>query len=130
MPSVAGVTGKQQATGGSIGEAVAKLKAATDLPIAVGFGIRTPDQAAEVARHADGVVVGSAIGLHARTVLLPGHALCEVFLGHKDDVDLGQVERKIRKWTEKNSVGPKTISWQGIWVDRTESGELWLSPTL
>ena len=59
--SVAGVTGKQQATGGSIGEAVAKLKAATDLPIAVGFGIRTPDQAAEVARHADGVVVGSAI---------------------------------------------------------------------
>ncbi len=59
--SVAGVTGKQQATDGSIGEAVAKLKAATDLPIAVGFGIRTPQQAAEVARHADGVVVGSAI---------------------------------------------------------------------
>ena len=43
--SVAGVTGKQQATGGSIDEAVARLKAATDLPVAVGFGIRTPDQA-------------------------------------------------------------------------------------
>ncbi|WP_420607981.1 tryptophan synthase subunit alpha [Novosphingopyxis sp.] len=59
--SVAGVTGKQQASGGSIGAAVARLKAATDLPVAVGFGIRTPAQAAEVARVADGVVVGSAI---------------------------------------------------------------------
>ncbi len=59
--SVTGVTGKQQATGGSIDEAVARLKAATDLPVAVGFGIRTPSQAADVARVADGVVVGSAI---------------------------------------------------------------------
>ena len=59
--SVAGITGLQQAVQGSIESAVAKLKAATDLPVAVGFGIRTPDQAAAVARVADGVVVGSAI---------------------------------------------------------------------
>jgi tryptophan synthase alpha chain len=59
--SVAGVTGKQQAAQASIADAVARLKAATDLPVAVGFGIRTPEQAAEVARVADGVVVGSAI---------------------------------------------------------------------
>ena len=59
--SVAGITGLQQAAAGSIEEAVARLKASTDLPIAVGFGIRTPDQAAAVARVADGVVVGSAI---------------------------------------------------------------------
>jgi tryptophan synthase alpha chain len=59
--SVAGITGKQQARQASIDAAVARLKAATDLPIAVGFGIRTPDQAAAVARVADGVVVGSAI---------------------------------------------------------------------
>ena len=59
--SVAGVTGLQQAAQGSIEAAVARLKAATDLPVAVGFGIRTPDQAAAVARVADGVVVGSAI---------------------------------------------------------------------
>ncbi|MGN6278070.1 MAG: tryptophan synthase subunit alpha [Sphingomonas sp.] len=59
--SVAGITGKQQAAQASIAEAVARLKAATDLPVAVGFGIRTPEQAAEVARVADGVVVGSAI---------------------------------------------------------------------
>ena len=59
--SVAGITGKQQAQQASIDAAVARLKATTDLPIAVGFGIRTPDQAAAVARVADGVVVGSAI---------------------------------------------------------------------
>ncbi len=59
--SVAGITGLQQAAQDSIDTAVARLKAATDLPIAVGFGIRTPEQAAAVARVADGVVVGSAI---------------------------------------------------------------------
>jgi tryptophan synthase alpha chain len=59
--SVAGVTGKQQAEQASIDEAVARLKAATDLPVAVGFGVRTPEQAASIARIADGVVVGSAI---------------------------------------------------------------------
>nr|WP_233150699.1 tryptophan synthase subunit alpha [Sphingomonas sp. BT553] len=59
--SVAGITGLQQAAQASIEEAVGRLKAATDLPIAVGFGIRTPKQAAAVARVADAVVVGSAI---------------------------------------------------------------------
>lgn len=59
--SVAGITGLQQAAAASIEQAVARLKAATTLPVAVGFGIRTPEQAAEVARVADGVVVGSAI---------------------------------------------------------------------
>jgi tryptophan synthase alpha chain len=59
--SVAGITGQQQAAQASIDEAVARLKAATELPVAVGFGVRTPDQAAAIARHADGVVVGSAL---------------------------------------------------------------------
>lgn len=59
--SVAGITGKQQAQQDSIDAAVARLKAATDLPVAVGFGVRTPEQAAAIARVADGVVVGSAI---------------------------------------------------------------------
>ncbi|UAB77397.1 tryptophan synthase subunit alpha [Erythrobacter sp. SCSIO 43205] len=58
--SVAGVTGLQQAAQGSIEEAVAALKAATDIPVAVGFGVREPAQAAAIAKHADGVVVGSA----------------------------------------------------------------------
>ncbi len=59
--SVAGITGQQQAQQASIEEAVARLKGATDLPIAVGFGVRTPEQAAAIGRVADGVVVGSAI---------------------------------------------------------------------
>jgi tryptophan synthase alpha chain len=59
--SVAGITGLQQAAQASIEEAVARLKAGTDLPVAVGFGVRTPEQAANIARVADGVVVGSAL---------------------------------------------------------------------
>lgn len=59
--SVVGITGLQQAAQGSIDEAVARLKAATELPIVVGFGVRTPDQAGAIARVSDGVVVGSAI---------------------------------------------------------------------
>ncbi len=59
--SVAGITGLQQAAQTSIEAAVAALKAATTLPVAVGFGVRTPEQAAAIAHVADGVVVGSAI---------------------------------------------------------------------
>ena len=59
--SVAGITGKQQAAQASIADAVARLKAATDLPVAVGFGVRTPEQAEAIAQVADGVVVGSAL---------------------------------------------------------------------
>ncbi|HEX7855518.1 MAG TPA: tryptophan synthase subunit alpha [Sphingobium sp.] len=59
--SVAGITGQQQAQLDDIAAAVARLKAGTELPVAVGFGVRTPEQAAAIATHADGVVVGSAI---------------------------------------------------------------------
>ena len=59
--SVAGVTGAGSAQAGDVAAAVARLKAATSLPIAVGFGVRSPEQAAAVARSADAVVVGSAI---------------------------------------------------------------------
>jgi tryptophan synthase alpha chain len=59
--SVAGITGKQQAATADIAASVARIKAATPLPVAVGFGVRTPEQAAAIGQHADGVVVGSAI---------------------------------------------------------------------
>jgi tryptophan synthase alpha chain len=76
--SVAGITGLQQAAQDSIESAVARLKAATDVPVAVGFGIRTPDQAAAIGRVADGVVVGSAIvelvGQHAEGASAPVEA--------------------------------------------------------
>jgi tryptophan synthase alpha chain len=59
--AVAGVTGANAASTADIAAAVARLKRSTDLPIAVGFGVRTPDQAAAIGAHADAVVVGSAI---------------------------------------------------------------------
>jgi tryptophan synthase alpha chain len=59
--SITGVTGVKSAAASHIAAAVGRLKASTDLPIAVGFGIRDPQAAAAVARHADAAVVGSAI---------------------------------------------------------------------
>jgi tryptophan synthase alpha chain len=56
-----GVTGEQTTVADTLAAGVASIRAATDLPVAVGFGISTPDQAREVAGHADAVVVGSAI---------------------------------------------------------------------
>lgn len=56
-----GVTGAQASLAEGIAEHVAAIKAHTEVPVAVGFGISTPAQAAEVGRAADGVVVGSAI---------------------------------------------------------------------
>lgn len=59
--SVAGVTGAGSATLEHVQEAVARLRRHTDLPVAIGFGIRTAEHAASIARLADGVVVGSAL---------------------------------------------------------------------
>ncbi|WP_140984007.1 tryptophan synthase subunit alpha [Asticcacaulis tiandongensis] len=59
--SVAGVTGVKEVDAGGIAAEVAKVKAASGLPVVVGFGIRTPERAAEVARIADAAVVGSAL---------------------------------------------------------------------
>ena len=59
--SVAGVTGVKAADAEAIAPAVARVRLATGLPTAVGFGVRTPETAAAVARIADAVVVGSAL---------------------------------------------------------------------
>ena len=59
--SITGITGAAGAAADATGAAVARLRRHTALPVAVGFGIKTPEQAAEVARVADGVVVGSAL---------------------------------------------------------------------
>jgi tryptophan synthase alpha chain len=56
-----GVTGVRDQIAGNIPEAVARIKAATALPVVVGFGISTRAHVAEVAAHADGAVVGSAL---------------------------------------------------------------------
>ena len=59
--AVAGITGMQQAAIESIEANGSRIKRSTDIPVAVGFGVRTPEQASEIARVADGVVVGSAL---------------------------------------------------------------------
>ena len=56
-----GVTGVQQSLAADLPATLSRLRAATTLPICVGFGVSTAEQAAAVARQADGVVVGSAI---------------------------------------------------------------------
>ena len=59
--SVAGVTGAKAAVAADVAPAVARVRAASGLPVAVGFGIRTPEQAQAIARVADAAVVGSAL---------------------------------------------------------------------
>ncbi len=56
-----GVTGAHGGPSAAVADTVARIQTHTDTPVCVGFGITTPEQAAEVAKHADGVVVGSAI---------------------------------------------------------------------
>lgn len=59
--SVTGITGTASAQANDVGPEVARIKSHTDLPVIVGFGIKTPQAAADIAAIADGAVVGSAI---------------------------------------------------------------------
>ena len=58
--SLMGVTGTRNSVSGDARDLVARLRAVTELPVAVGLGVSTGEQAAQVARYADGVIVGSA----------------------------------------------------------------------
>jgi tryptophan synthase alpha chain len=79
--SITGITGTRSASVAELAEAIPRIRRVTDLPIAVGFGVRSPEQAAEIARLADGAVVGTA--------------LIETLLGTLDD---------------KGRAGPDTVS--------------------
>lgn len=59
--SIAGITGTTAPDPGKVHAHVARIKSETDLPVAVGFGVSTPEQACSIASGADGVVVGSAL---------------------------------------------------------------------
>ena len=59
--AVAGITGSASASNDMITSAVERLKRHTELPVCVGFGIKTPQQAADVAKVADGAIVGTAV---------------------------------------------------------------------
>ncbi|MEM1344911.1 MAG: tryptophan synthase subunit alpha [Pseudomonadota bacterium] len=73
--SITGITGAAAAQADTVAPEVERIKTASGLPVCVGFGVKTPENAAEIARVADGVVVGSAIverigaGESAETVL-------------------------------------------------------------
>ncbi|HEY3918680.1 MAG TPA: tryptophan synthase subunit alpha [Stellaceae bacterium] len=85
--AVAGVTGTKSAADDVISAAVMRLKRHTDLPVAVGFGIRTPAQAAAVARVADAAVVGSALVERVAAALdAAGNATPELIGAVLDDV--------------------------------------------
>ncbi|MFV0473268.1 MAG: tryptophan synthase subunit alpha, partial [Pikeienuella sp.] len=59
--SITGITGAAEADAAAVAPEVARMRAATGLPVCVGFGVRTPARAAEIGGIADGVVVGTAI---------------------------------------------------------------------
>jgi tryptophan synthase alpha chain len=67
--SIAGITGTKAPLADQVGAAVARLRAHSALPVAVGFGIRTPAQAAAIARVADAAVIGSALVGHIADAL-------------------------------------------------------------
>jgi len=59
--AITGITGAASANAADVAPEVARIKAATDLPVCVGFGVKSPENAKAIADVADGVVVGSAI---------------------------------------------------------------------
>ncbi len=76
--SVTGVTGTREPDIASVEAALSRIRRHTDLPIAVGFGVKTPEQAAAIGQVADGVVVGSAlVSAIARTLDDRNHATAE-----------------------------------------------------
>lgn len=76
--AVMGVTGAREASSDLAGPLVARTKATTDLPVGVGIGVSNADQAAEIARFAEGVIVGSAF---VRTLQTPDRAAGLAALG-------------------------------------------------
>jgi tryptophan synthase alpha chain len=75
--SLTGVTGEREALPEELGEFVRTLKGPTETPVCVGFGISSPEMAREVARDADGVIVGSAIVKRIAAAAREGTDPCE-----------------------------------------------------
>jgi tryptophan synthase alpha chain len=99
--SITGITGTASASAADIGGAIARLRRHTDLPVAVGFGIKTAAQAAEVAALADAAVVGSALinclaeNLDADGVAEPG--LVKAVLSMVSDLAGGVASGRVRE---------------------------------
>jgi tryptophan synthase alpha chain len=97
--AIAGITGTRSAEEATVRDAVARLRRFTKLPVAVGFGIKTPEQAAEIARVADAAVVASAVvdrlAQHLDDAGKPKPGLIDAVLG--DFAALAQSVRGARK---------------------------------
>ncbi len=93
--AVAGVTGAKSAAASDVAPAVARVRAASGLPVAVGFGIRTPAQATAIARVADAAVVGSALVDAIADALADGRDPVAATLGVA--ADLGAAVRSARE---------------------------------
>jgi tryptophan synthase alpha chain len=72
--SMNGITGGAIKSRGAVGDAVERIKSHTDLPVIVGFGIKTAEDAAEIGRHADGIAVGTVLVNAVATSLDGGKA--------------------------------------------------------
>jgi tryptophan synthase alpha chain len=76
--SLMGITGTREAVSSSAADLVRRTREHTSLPVAVGLGVSTPEQAAEVARFADGVIVGSAFVRRVASAATPADAVSAV----------------------------------------------------
>jgi tryptophan synthase alpha chain len=95
--SMTGVTGAAIKSRGAVGEAVERIKAHTELPVAVGFGIKTADDAAEIGKHADGIVVGTVLVDAVANSLENGKATDRTVSAVRDIVaDLAQGVKRAR----------------------------------
>jgi tryptophan synthase alpha chain len=72
--SMTGITGAAIKSHAAVGDAVRRIKSHTALPVVVGFGIKTAEDAAQAGRHADGVAVGTALCNAVGDSLVDGHA--------------------------------------------------------
>ena len=87
LVSLVGTTGARGQVAGDLPDFVDRVRAETDKPLAVGFGISTPDQAAQVAGLADGVIVGSALIKVVGAAEFPGDAAREFIAALRGGVD-------------------------------------------
>lgn len=87
LVSLLGVTGTRDHLPADLSDFVARVRAHTDLPLAVGFGISTPAQAAQVAQIADGVIVGSALLKTIGTATDPAQTAHDFVAGLRAGID-------------------------------------------
>ncbi|MFG1180599.1 tryptophan synthase subunit alpha [Xanthobacter sp. DSM 14520] len=97
--SITGITGSATPDADLVAAAVARIKSHTDLPVAVGFGVRTPEQAKAIAAGADAVVVGSAlVEVVRRTLDAEGNATANTLPGVEALVsELAEAVRSIKR---------------------------------